>query len=55
METTSLENLVHHMLQAEFYPHPVTQPIQVIQTHVSWVVLTGDYVYKLKKSVNFGF
>ena len=55
METTTLENLVHQMLQAEFYPHPVTQPIQVIQTHVSWVVLTGDYVYKLKKSVNFGF
>lgn len=55
METTSIENLVDQMLHAEFYPHPVTQPIQVIQTHISWVVLTGNYVYKLKKSVNFGF
>ena len=26
-----------------------------MQTHVSYVLLTGDYVYKLKKPVNFGF
>ncbi|MEO0767999.1 MAG: phosphotransferase, partial [Cyanobacteria bacterium J06649_4] len=26
-----------------------------MQTHVSYVFLTGEYVYKLKKPVNFGF
>ena len=36
------------------YPHPVSE-IQLIQTHISWVILTGDWVYKLKKPVNFGF
>ena len=43
------------MLQPGFYPHPVTEPIQLEQTHISYVLLTGDYVYKLKKPVNFGF
>lgn len=26
-----------------------------METHISWVVLTGEWVYKLKKPVNFGF
>jgi aminoglycoside phosphotransferase family enzyme/predicted kinase len=47
--------VIEQMLRAEFYPHPVTLPIDIIQTHISWVFLTGDYAYKLKKSVNFGF
>lgn len=42
-------------MQPEFYPHPVKQPIQLIQTHISYVLLTGEYAYKLKKPVNFGF
>ncbi|NJK59495.1 MAG: AAA family ATPase [Oscillatoriales cyanobacterium SM2_1_8] len=27
----------------------------LLQTHISYVVLAGDWAYKLKKSVNFGF
>lgn len=27
----------------------------LIETHISWVLLDDDYVYKLKKPVNFGF
>jgi aminoglycoside phosphotransferase family enzyme/predicted kinase len=30
-------------------------PIEVIQTHISWVFLVGDVVYKLKKRVRFQF
>lgn len=55
MTETLLPSLIQQMMKAEFYPHPVTQPIQLIQTHVSYVLLTGDYVYKVKKPVNFGF
>ena len=51
----NLPELLQQMLLPEFYPHPVTIPIQLIQTHVSWVLLTGDFAYKLKKPVNFGF
>ena len=29
--------------------------VSIIQTHISYVVLTGKYVYKIKKPVNFGF
>ncbi|MCK9395355.1 MAG: AAA family ATPase [Methylobacter sp.] len=28
---------------------------RVIETHISWVLLTGQYVYKIKKPINFGF
>lgn len=31
------------------------QPVEVVETHISWVLLTGDFAYKIKKSVDFGF
>lgn len=36
------------------YPHPVDR-IEILETHISWVVLTGPYAYKIKKPVNPGF
>lgn len=36
------------------YDHPVTS-FKVIETHVSWVILTGHYAYKIKKPVDFEF
>lgn len=29
--------------------------VRLIQTHISWVLLAGDFVYKIKKPVRFGF
>lgn len=55
MSDAQLPALIEQMLQPEFYPHPVTTPIHLIQTHISYVLLTGDFAYKLKKPVNFGF
>ncbi|MBE9181291.1 AAA family ATPase [Oculatella sp. LEGE 06141] len=55
MADTTLPPLIQQMMQPEFYPHPVQTPIPLIQTHVSYVFLTGDYAYKVKKAVNFGF
>ncbi|MEG4224765.1 AAA family ATPase [Microcoleus sp. N9_B2] len=52
---TCLPPLIQQMLQPGFYPHGVTEPVQLIQTHGSFVLLTGDYTYKIKKPVNFGF
>jgi len=46
--------LVTSLLRPEAYPHPVGQ-LQLIETHLSWVILTGTYAYKLKKPVAFGF
>lgn len=36
------------------YAHP-TRDIRVIETHISLVVLTGAFVYKIKKPLNLGF
>ncbi len=36
------------------FPHPVAA-IEVVETHISWVILTGDYAYKIKKAVELGF
>lgn len=36
------------------FDHPV-QSIKVIETHLSWVILTGLYAYKIKKPVQFDF
>jgi uncharacterized protein len=55
MTHTSLPTLIQQMMQREFYPHPVQEPIALIQTHVSYVLLTGEFAYKVKKPVNFGF
>lgn len=46
--------LIHALQNPACYPHPVGQ-IQLLETHISWVILTGDYVYKFKKSLNLGF
>ncbi|MBW4463051.1 MAG: AAA family ATPase [Nodosilinea sp. WJT8-NPBG4] len=55
MADFALPELIQQMSQPEFYPHPVVEPIRLLQTHVSYVLLTGDYAYKVKKPVNFGF
>ncbi|MFA7239257.1 MAG: AAA family ATPase [Sulfuricellaceae bacterium] len=31
------------------------QPAEIIETHISWVLLAGDFAYKIKKTVDFGF
>ncbi|NOQ90232.1 MAG: aminoglycoside phosphotransferase, partial [Gammaproteobacteria bacterium] len=45
---------ISNMLKPEVYDHPAKN-IELIETHISWVILTGDYAYKIKKPVNFGF
>ncbi len=42
------------LMRPECYPHPVAA-VRVIETHISWVMLTGHYAYKIKKPVNLGF
>jgi hypothetical protein len=51
----NISYLIEQMQESSFYPHPVTQPIEIIQTHASCVFLTGEYAYKVKKPVNLGF
>ncbi|MDO6563900.1 AAA family ATPase [Amphritea sp. 1_MG-2023] len=46
--------LITALSDPSHYPHP-TDAIRVIETHISWVILTGEIAYKIKKPVNFGF
>ena len=50
-----IPNLIQELQNPNSYPHSVQTPIKVIQTHISVIFLTGDYAYKIKKPVNFGF
>ena len=47
-------DLIDAMMKPEMYDEEVSK-IRLIQTHISWVFLTGKYAYKIKKPVNFGF
>ncbi len=42
------------VLVSAAYPHPVTH-LKLKQTHLSWVVLTGPFAYKIKKPVRYAF
>ena len=55
MTQTDTSKLIEQMQQSEFYPHSTVESIELVQTHISYVFLTGDYAYKLKKAINFGF
>jgi aminoglycoside phosphotransferase family enzyme len=42
------------LLDPQAYPHK-PQKIELVQTQMSFIFLTGDYVYKVKKPVNLGY
>lgn len=46
--------LVKGLMRPSAYSHP-TRDIRLVETHISWVFLTGDYAHKLKKPVDLGF
>ncbi len=46
--------MIHALQSPMCYGHPV-QSVDLMETHISWVLLTGDYAYKIKKPVDFGF
>jgi aminoglycoside phosphotransferase family enzyme len=46
--------LIASLLQPHAYSHPAER-IELRETHISWVILAGPYVYKVKKPVDLGF
>ena len=49
-----LPPLIRAMLRPQWYDHAVER-CELIETHISWVILTGPYAYKVKKPVDLGF
>ncbi len=46
--------LIEALKNPVFYGHPV-EKMELTETHISWVLLTGRFAYKIKKPVNLGF
>jgi aminoglycoside phosphotransferase family enzyme len=51
---SQLPALVQALLSPKAYPDS-PRGIELVQTQISFVFLTGDHVYKVKKAVDFGF
>ena len=47
-------DLIRALQNPALYDHPIKY-FSLIETHISWVLLTGSFAYKIKKPVNFGF
>ncbi len=45
---------IRGLLDSKAYGHPAAA-IRLVETHISWVLLAGEFAYKLKKPVDFGF
>lgn len=48
------QQLIAALHRPSLYDHPVDE-VTEFETHISWVLLCGDYAYKIKKAVDFGF
>jgi aminoglycoside phosphotransferase family enzyme len=54
MTGENLPEFIQALLVPSAYEHDAPD-IRLVQTHISYVILAGDYVYKFKKPVDFGF
>lgn len=51
---SGLPPLIQALHHPACYDHPARN-IELVETHISWVLLTGPYAYKIKKPLNLGF
>lgn len=54
MNLEQFDLLIDALKDPGVYDHPVST-VRVIETHISGVLLAGEYAYKVKKPVDFGF
>src|SRR5579864_463263 len=54
MLQSSLPRHLCALLDPQAYPHPVGE-VQLIETHISWVLLAGEFAYKIKRPVLYPF
>jgi len=54
MDSRHQSTLIQSLMCPDVFDHAV-DTIKLIETHISWVILTGNYAYKIKKACNLGF
>ena len=52
--TESLPQAFRGLLEPQAYPHEI-DAVELVTTHVSWVLLAGEYAYKIKRPVRYAF
>jgi uncharacterized protein len=52
--TAALPSALRKLLEPAAYPHPA-QDVALVTTHISWVLLAGEYAYKIKRPVRYPF
>lgn len=50
----NLPPLIQALCNPAAWPHAV-ESVRVIETHISWILLTGEYAYKIKQPLDLGF
>ncbi|MCX7148065.1 MAG: hypothetical protein NTY05_01455, partial [Rhodocyclales bacterium] len=50
----ALPPLITALLDPLRYPHPAGR-VEVVETHASWLLLAGDFAYKIKKPITLPF
>jgi uncharacterized protein len=46
--------LINALQNPAIYPHNADH-LEIVETHISWVILVGEFAYKIKKPLNLGF
>ena len=54
MQNEQLPDFVNFLLKPNAYD-PVSEAVNLVQTHISYVFITDAFAYKFKKPVDFGF
>jgi uncharacterized protein len=52
--SAALPRALEGLLEPRAYPHPVAE-VELVTTHISWVLLAGEYAYKIKRPVRYPF
>ncbi len=50
-EIMKTDAIINSLLNTSAYLHSVTSPVLLHETHISWVLLSGNYAYKIKKPI----
>jgi aminoglycoside phosphotransferase family enzyme/predicted kinase len=51
----SRDALIESLLDPAAYTHWVEEPVELHETHISWVLLAGKFAYKIKKPITTEF
>lgn len=54
MMCESLPAIIKALLEPKCYSHPAAK-VELVETHISWLLLAGEFVYKIKKPVTLPF